>query len=215
MKKLSLVLAAAAALASPLAMAESEVTTAAATSTARARLDFQITIPRVLFLQVGTGSLGSNNTGIDLVAFAPNALQLLAPSGNIAASSGGTVTVRVAGNNGPITLTATAAGALNDGGTNTIPWTEIVVTGATVATPATGFTSPSAIAHPTLNAAGTTTTSVSLGAANTGTRREATWTYAYANSALYAPGTYGGAGPASPNNAGTNNGRLVYAVSMP
>src|SRR5438067_3347420 len=76
--------AAAAAAAVPLLChAESNVQTGAATSApgATAHVDFQITIPKILYLRVGTGS--SYTTGVlssvgtvDLISFAPTAAQV-------------------------------------------------------------------------------------------------------------------------------------------
>ena len=74
------VLAAAAAAVPLLCQAESNVQTGAATAApgATAHVDFQITIPKILYLRVGTGS--SYTTGVltsvgtvDLVQFAPAA----------------------------------------------------------------------------------------------------------------------------------------------
>ncbi|RZJ17208.1 MAG: hypothetical protein EOO54_16465 [Haliea sp.] len=187
MKKLAFSLAAVAALITPQwAAAESDVNLAAGpNSTATARLDFQIVIPRVLFLQVGTG-------------------------GNL---TGGAVTVRVFGNNGNIGLTATTNGALGNGAGDTIPWSEILVTSAAAAAPAAGFLG-AAIPHPAIPLTGTGA-STTITATNKVVRQEGVWTFAYDNTAVYAAGTYGGAGPASPNNIGLNNGRMLYTATLP
>jgi len=52
-----------------LANAESKVQTGAGALTATARLDFRVTMPKVLFLQVGTGSLLAANATINLIDF--------------------------------------------------------------------------------------------------------------------------------------------------
>src|SRR5262249_23310603 len=86
-----------------LAHAESTFTSAGSNTTAH--LDFQITIPRILFLQVGTGTALANNTGINLITFTVPAanvgdgtvINASATSGDI---GNGTVTARVIGNNG-------------------------------------------------------------------------------------------------------------------
>ena len=59
------------ALAAPmLANAESQFTTGAGSPiTATAHLDFQITIPKVLFLQVGTGTAMGTNAAVNQIAF--------------------------------------------------------------------------------------------------------------------------------------------------
>lgn len=190
-----------AACASLSAHAESNVVT---TGSATARLDFTITIPRVLFLQVGTGTPFTTVGTIDNVTFTPTTAQIVS-GGSVAAATNGTVTVRVAGNNGTLSLSAAAAGQLNNGGTQNIPWTEIGVTAATPTTPAAGFTAAS-ITHPVLTAAGTSSTTTLTA---TGTlRQESNWTFAYNNTGNYNPGTYGGTG-------GTNNGRLTYTLAMP
>ncbi len=171
-----------------------------------ARLDFSVTIPRVLFLQVGSGTLGSNIGTIDTVTFTPTAAELIG-GGAVAASANGTVIVRVAGNNGIIQLNAAAGGQMGNGAGGTMPWTEIGITAQPLVAGTTpGWTQPPAgIAHPSLTAAGVGS-AVNLGAANTTLRQEAQWVFAYNNSALYLPGTYG-------TNA--NNGRLTYTASMP
>jgi len=84
-------LAAAAAAVPLLGHAESNVQTGASTAApgATAHVDFQITIPKILYLRVGTGS--SYTTGVlpsvgtvDLISFAPTAAQV----GNATAVAG-------------------------------------------------------------------------------------------------------------------------------
>lgn len=212
------VAAAALAFASQSALAESDVNTAAGpNSTATARLDFQIVIPRVLFLQVGTGTTFADNTAIDLVSFnvpagaIGNGVNVAGTGGNL---TGGAVTVRVFGNNGNIGLTASTNGPLGNGAGDTIPWSEILVTPTAPATPATGFLA-TAIPHPAIPAGPGTGAATTLTATNKVVRQEGVWTFAYNNTAAYAAGTYGGAGPASPNNTGLNNGRIVYTATLP
>lgn len=218
MKKLAFSLTAVAALLAPQwALAESDVNLAAGpNSTATARLDFQIVIPRVLFLQVGTGTALADNTAIDLLSFAPTAAQLgngtnvAGTGGNL---TGGAVTVRVFGNNGNVGLTATTNGPLGNGAGDTIPWSEILVTTAAAAVPAAGFLG-AAIPHPAIPLTGTGATTT-ITATNKVVRQEGVWTFAYDNTTMYAAGTYGGAGPASPNNTGVNNGRMLYTATLP
>ena len=73
MKTKTLILQAAVALAVAgplLAHAESQFTTGAGTPiTASAKLDFQIIIPKVLFLQVGTGTNMATNAAVNQIAF--------------------------------------------------------------------------------------------------------------------------------------------------
>ena len=219
MKKLLAIAAAVAAITVPqVVRAESDVNLAAGpTTTATARLDFQIVIPRVLFLQVGTGTSLADNTAIDMISFnvpaanLGNGTDVAGTGGNL---TGGAVTVRVFGNNGNIGLTAATNGALTNGAAgDTIPWSEIKVTSSAPTTPATGYLA-TAIAHPAIPATGTGA-ATTITATNKVVRQEGIWTFAYDNSAPYAAGTYGGAGPASPNNTGLNNGRILYTATLP
>ncbi|HMN94282.1 MAG TPA: hypothetical protein PKC60_13710 [Hydrogenophaga sp.] len=190
MKKSSFVLKAlvAASLAVPmLASAESQLTVGA--GTAAARLNFQVVIPRILFLAVGTGNATLGTVGtIDEVVFdyTTNPTDVgggaLAPAASV---TGNVVPVRVLGNNGLIEITAAGSGTGLSNGTDTIPWTQISATSseATFPVPAVGAT-----ASPTLNAGRLTD-------------RTATWTYSFANSDIVAPGTY--------------TGQVTYTASMP
>jgi hypothetical protein len=189
-----------------LASAESQFQTGAGALSATARLDFQITIPRVLFLQVGTGTANANNTTIDLVTFTPTAAQVAAGTANIAAATNGTVAARLVGNAGAISLTATTAGALNTGvAGETISWSQIAAT-----TSLAGFPHPALVDGPAAGAA-----SNYGSAAAKVTNLSANWTFAF-NAPAVAPaaGVYGGAGAASPG-AGVRNGRVVYTATMP
>lgn len=188
------------ALATPLlASAESNLV---ATGSATARLDFRIIIPRVLFLGVGTGAtatpLGTNAT-IDTVTFdyTTNPTAVGAGAGSPAAViTGATVPVRVVGNNGQITLTASTLGALTNAAApaDTIPWSQISST-----------TSLPALPSPVIPLTGAGVASpVTLSSGTRITDRSATWTFSYANAATVAPGTYG-----------TTNGRVTYTAAMP
>ena len=189
-----------------LAHAESNFVTGAGSLTATARLDFQITIPRVLFLQVGTGTFGANNTTIDLVTFTPTAAQIAASTAGIAAATNGTVAAKLVGNGGTINLTATTAGQLTTGtaGEN-ISWAQIVPS-----TSLAGFPHPALVDGPAagaISAYGTAAAKV--------TNLSANWTFAFnAPATPPAAGVYGGAGAASPG-AGIRNGRVLYTAVMP
>ena len=186
------------------ANAESNFQTGVGTLNATARVDFQITIPKILFLQVGTGTMFANNTTINLISFTPAAANIgdgtpiaaTAASGDL---GNGTVTAIVRGNNGNINLVATNAGALNNGGTDTIPWTQITTTPAALAGYATQLTPPTL--------ANTTSVPVTLTAVNKVVDQGARWTYAYANNAIVPSGTYGG--------VNVNNGRVTYTATLP
>ncbi len=191
-----------------IASAESQFATGAGALTATARLDFQITIPRILFLQVGTGNaLGAaNNTTIDLVTFTPTAAQIAVPATAVAAATNGTVAARLVGNGGAISLTATTAGALNTGVVGeTISWSQIAA-----ATSLAGFPHPALVDGPAAGAA-----SNYGSAAAKVTNLTANWTFTFNTPAVVpAAGVYGGAGAASPG-AGVRNGRVVYTATMP
>ena len=205
-KALILQTAVALAIAGPLlAHAESQFTTGAGTPiTASAHLDFQIVIPKVLFLQVGTGTNLAANATVNMISFTVPAANV-GDASVISASAGsgdlgnGTVTAKVIGNNGTITFTSTTIGALSNGLGDTISFGQI---GTAVAV----NTSAVALAHPALADAATTTVTLTPASGKV-ISRDAKWTYTYLNSAVIAPGTYGG--------AGINNGRVTYTASMP
>ena len=185
------------------ANAESTFTTGAGTPiTAAARLDFQITIPKTLFLRVGTGTLNATNATIDLIQFtvpAANVGNGTAVAGTGGDLTGGTVTAQVIGNNGTITFTSTTAGPIGNGAGDTISYGQI---GTTVAT----LTSATALAHPALADAATTTVTLTPASGKV-INRDAKWTYSYLNTAVVPPGTYGG--------VNTQNSRVTYTASMP
>jgi hypothetical protein len=204
-KQLALKAAIAIAVATPmLACAESAFTTGAGALTASARLDFTIVIPKVLFLQVGTGTNMAANAAVNLITFNVPAASV----GNgaaIAATAGsgdlgnGTVTAKVVGNNGTITFTSTTLGALGNGAGDTISYGQI-------STAVAALTSGTPLAHPTLADAATTTVTLNPAPSKV-INRDARWTYTYTNANVVAPGTYGG--------VNTNNGRVTYTASMP
>jgi len=188
-----------------LANAESAFTTGAGSPiTASARLDFQIVIPKVLFLQVGTGTNMAANATINQIQFSVPAANV-GDATVIAATAGsgdlgnGIVTAKVIGNNGTITFTSTTLGALGNGAGDSISYGQI---GTAVA----ALTSATPLAHPAL-ADGATTTVTLTPASGKVINRDAKWTYTYTNAAVVAPGTYGG--------INTNNSRVTYTASMP
>jgi hypothetical protein len=207
MKQLSLraVCAAAglAALGLPLAAhAESALQTGAGVLTATARLDFRVTIPRVLFLQVGTGTTMAANAAVNLIDFVVPAASLgngvpiaaTVASGDLGS---GAVTARVQANAGAVTLTSTTLGALSNG-VDTLTFSQI-------GTVATANTTVAVLAAPALADGATTSTTVPAVASIV--NRDARWTFSFLNAAFVPPGTYGG--------VGTNNGRVTYTASMP
>lgn len=198
-----------AALALPLmASAESNVQTGAATAApgATAHVDFQVVIPKILYLRVGTGSSYttgnlSSNAAIDLVTFSPTAAQL--GGGPIAGTGGdltnGVETAAIVSNSGNVTLNATATGALGNGAGDTIAFTQITTAASTL-------TSATALPAPVLSN-GTSTNVVLTAPASKVIVQDAKWTYAYANAAMVPQGTYGG--------VNANNSRVVYTATMP
>lgn len=178
-------------------------TTGAGALTATAKLDFKITIPKVLFLQVGTGTANATNATVDLMDFTVPAANV--GSGTAVAASAtsgdlfnGIVTARVIGNNGTVTFTSTTLGALGNGAGDTISYAQI-------ATAAAANTTATTLAHPAL--VDGATTSVTLTPVGKIVNQDAKWTFTYKNTNIVAPGTYGG--------VNLNNGRVTYTASMP
>ena len=195
---------AAAVLGSPmLASAESNIQTGTGALTATARVDFRITVPKTLFLQVGTGTANANNTAINLIDFVVPAANIgdgtpiaaTATSGDL---GNGTVTAKVVGNNGAVTLSSTTAGALGNGVGDTVSFGQIATTSAVL-------TSATALAAPALVDGGTT--NITVPATGKIVNRDAKWTFSFLNAAIVPPGTYGG--------VGTNNSRVTYTAAMP
>lgn len=184
-----------------IALAESDVVSG--TGSASAKLDFQITIPRVLFLQVGTGTFGADDATVDKIDFAPTATQVINAATPIAGTggnlTGGAVTAKLFGNNGGITLTSTTLGALNNGGADTISWSQI----STAVAPVGGTT----LAHPALADTGSPSVTPTPNVGTKVTNLHSSWTYSYLNTAGAASGTYGG--------VNTRNGRVTYTAAMP
>lgn len=186
------------------AHAESTFTTGTTTPiTATARVDFQVTIPKILYLRVGSGSALANSPTVNLIDFVVPAASV----GNgtpIAATlasgdlGNGSVTARVIGNNGNVTLSSNTLGALGNGSGDTISYGQI-------STAAAVLTSSTALPAPALADGATTTTTVTAVAKVV--NRDAQWTYSYLNSGIVAPGTYGG--------VNVNNSRVTYTASMP
>jgi len=185
-KSLILKSAIALALAAPmLASAESELTVGEGPGAAG--LNFQVILPGVLFLAVGTGNATlADNTTVDLVGFDYTAN--VAAIGNGTDSAAQAVNVRVLGNNGQVQIAAagTGTGLVNSlVPAEIIPWTEILATSSTPTfnAPAVGST-----ANPTLSAGRVT-------------NRTAIWNFAYSNTNIPAPGTY--------------TGQVTYTATMP
>jgi hypothetical protein len=187
--------------------AESNLQTGGGALSATAHVDFQITIPKFLFLRVGAGT-GTAAGGwatlgtIDEISFAPTPAQV--GTGALAATAGsgdlgnGVETAVVVGNGGDVTFSSTTTGALGDGAGDTISYSTITTTPAPLSTPTT--LAPPALA----DGASTTTTLTSVGKI---VQQDAKWTYTYANATIPPAGTYGG--------VNTHNGRVTYTASVP
>lgn len=197
MKKALLIKTAVAlALATPmLSMAESQLVIG--TGNATAKLAFRVTIPRVLFLGVGTGSTTlANNTTVDTVSFDYTASPQAVGTGTGGTATGNVVPVRVVGNNGTVQLTASVTGNLSNGSGDSIAWDQITATTSVAELPSppipvTGESTPRSNVTPTL---GTKVTD-----------RTANWTFRYANNTVVPAGVYGG----------TNGAQVTYTAYMP
>lgn len=177
--------------------------------TATAHVDFQITIPKFLFLRVGKGNgtslVGSGwatNPAIDLLTWAPSASFVgtgaIPPTGGDALA-GAAETAAVVANNGNVSLSSTTTGKLNDGAAgDTISWSQITVVSQ-------NLNSTTPLAHPLL--ADGATTNITLTAVNKVVQQDALWAYTYANTTIPPAGTYGG--------VNTQNGRVTYTASVP
>lgn len=190
-----------------LAHAESSLKTGAAALSATAHVDFQITIPKILFLRVGTGTgtvTGgwAANGNIDLISWTPasgtvgNGVALAGTGGDL---TGGVETAVVVANQGNVTLTSTTLGKLDDGVGDTISYNQIRTVASTL-------TTVQVLAAPAFAPNGGTRT-VNIPATAKIVQRDAQWAYTYRNQTTPPPGVYGG--------VNTNNGRVTYTASIP
>ncbi|MDC8755944.1 hypothetical protein OIK40_14950 [Erythrobacter sp. sf7] len=186
------------------AQAESRFVTGTDTPlTASANLDFTVTIPKFVYVRIGTGTNAANNTTVDNLVFnvpAANVGDGTAVSGTGGDLTNGTVTARVTGNNGTIAFSSTTLGPLNNGAGDTISWSQMNVAVAT-------STTSTALAHPTLVDGATTSINLTPTTGTKVTNLDARWTFTYLNQNVVPAGTYGG--------VNAQNGRVTYAVSMP
>jgi hypothetical protein len=188
-----------------MAHAESSINTGTGTPlTTAAKLDFKITVPKVIYLRVGTGANLAADATVNMIDFTVPAANI-GDSTAVAASAAagdlgnGSVTARVIGNNGTVTFSSATTGAMSNGAGDTISYGQIK-------TVAAANTTATTLAHPTLvdAAAGT---SVTLSPVGKIVNQDAKWTFTYLNQNVVAPGTYGG--------TVANNGRVTYTASMP
>jgi len=204
-------LLAATAVAPMLAHAESSTTTGAGALNVTAHVDFQITIPKLVFLRVGTGTgalVGggyANNATVDQITWAPTPATV---GTGVMAGTGGDLTGGVetaavyANGNGNVTLSCTTTGPLNDGAAgDTISYSTITTATATLT---------SAVALPVCVLADAATNNVVIAPVAKVVSRDAKWTYTYSNATIPPAGTYGGGGAAN-----TGAGRVTYTAAIP
>ena len=156
----------------------------AAPMTAQAHVDFQITIPKFLFLRIGTGTgtfAGgwATNATVDLITWAPTVAQLgtgplLSAGGDIV---GGGETAVIVANNGNVTFTSHTGGPLTDATGDTISWSTITTNWAHLNTGTT-------LVAPGLADVGTP--SIVIAATNGVVDQDAKWTFNYSNAATTA-----------------------------
>jgi hypothetical protein len=203
------ILVAAAAAAPMLCNAESNIQTTSG-QTATAHVDFQITVPKFLFLRVGTGSNYAAggyaaNAQVDPITWTLTTANVgtgaLAGTGGDIAPAGTETAALVCNSGNAVTFTSTTTGALTDTTADSISYLSI-----TVAAAAGSF--PTLLNAPALVDGGTTTTTVNGGGHVV--KADAKWTYSYANNTVPAGGVYGGGGAAN-----TGNGRVTYTATMP
>jgi len=145
------------------AFAESSSAAGGAGASTSANLDFRLTIPKFLRLQVGTAGATGN--------------------GSV------TVTVQANPNTDVVNLTyTTTAAALSDGGTNTVPWSTIKV--ATSGADAASLTHPAALAD---GSAGDVNVVAPLTVTAGVINLSAVWTYTWDDAGtIYAAAAYNG-----------------------
>jgi len=186
------------------AHAESKFVTGTGSLLATANLDFTITIPKFVYLRVGTGPDLADSTTVNNLVYSVPAASI--GNGTAVAGTGGdlgdgTVTARVMGNNGTISFSSTALGAMNNGAGDQLSWTQIDVAVAT-------NTSATALPHPAMNDSSTGIAApLPITSGSKVTSLDAKWTFTYKNQNVVAAGTYGG--------VNANNGRRYYTASMP
>lgn len=162
------------------ALADSEFDTGNGTLSASADLDFQIVIPRFLYLQVGAAGTAETLVTFDLSGVA-NITDVDNDLGNGNPVDGDvTVGVRLVSNAGNIDLAAVGSGTGLSNGSETIAWSQI--TGS-----AADGTTAGGLDVPVIDAPAVTI-NATAGVVN----RTDTWSFDYENDALVAGGTYTG-----------------------
>lgn len=182
------------------ARAESNFQTGVGALTATTHLDFQIIVPKMLYLRVGTGVDRTTVATVDLISFtvpAANVGDASVIAGTGGDLTGGVVTARVLANNGTVTLTTATPNQLKNVAGDLISFSQIGLAVATL-TSLTAFTPPAMTDNTTTNS----TIAPTLNVVN----RDAKWTFTYKNQNVVAAGTYGG--------VNINNSRVTYTASI-
>ena len=187
----------------------------AASVSAAARLDFRVTVPRLLYLRVGSGTNTFKRVAtVNRISFSVPAAQVgngvpraaLASSGDL---TGGAVTVRVFANHGnSVTLNSRTTGPLKSATGDNIGWNEIVAASGALVITTAGY-SNGTVGHPAFNtgASGGNGAAVTLTGTSKVVRAEGKWTFSYANSDPVAAGDYG--------RTVARNGRVTYTAAQP
>jgi hypothetical protein len=183
----------------PVTLHAADGTDNAAPFTLTRNLNFRINYPRFLRFRVGATGAVINQITFTVPA---NQVGLGTPIAGTGGEAGGgsAATVQVVANNGQVTITATN----NSGG--------LGLGNGVVADPRINYnqistsTSDGNLPAPALTNAGGTTSLPVLTTAPYVTNRTATWTFAYVNSTVPAPGTYG---------TSARGGRVTFTATMP
>ena len=197
--KTTLALAVGATLAAAIpAYAEKTTTTGGGALSTTAHVDFSIVIPRFLTFRVGT--VGATVDQITFTVPAANVGDSTPIAGTGGDAGGGSAeNVSVLGNGGQVTITeannSAGNGLQHSALAEYISYSEITTTSSDAVN----------LNRPVLSDAGGNTSLPVLTAGNV-TNRSATWTYAYANTAIHSAGTYG---------TSAKGGRVTYTASMP
>lgn len=184
------------------AHAESNFQTGAGALTATAHLDFQIVVPKILYLRVGAGTNLATNAAVNMLTFTVPPASV--GNGTAVASTGGdllsgaAVTARVIANSGTVTVTTTTPNMIKDAAGDTISYGQIALAVSSLTT-GTSFT-------PASMSDGAITTTTIAPVSNV-VSQDATWTFSYKNQNVVAAGTYGG--------VNVNNSRVTYTASIP
>src|SRR5450755_1129973 len=169
--------------------------------TATTHLDFQIVVPKMIYLRVGTGVDRTTVATVDLINFSVGAANV-GGSSVIAGTGGdlgaGQVTARVISNLGTVTLSTITPNGIKDVAGDTISYGQIALAVAI-------NTSGTALTPPAMTDNSTTTSTIAPVASVV--NRDAKWTFTYLNTNVVPAGTYGG--------INTNQSRVTYTAAIP